>query len=1392
MNKEYFGKFVIIFLVIFISLSAIASILASIYFQNSMNEIKEEKKQELTAIADLKVNDIENWLDQRKEDALYISTSKRLKEYIDSPNQKTENEFKELIKIFSENHQFADILIVSENGRILYNENLTDSFISEQTDAFLHQCLEADSIMLTDFYSCHQCNILHIDIIAPVYVNGRNKAAVILRVDPNEYLFPFIQIWPTKSKTAETLIAEKIADSVVFINPLRHIENAPMNMKKGLDETTLPAALAVNREDTFAEGVDYRGERVIAAMREVKGTNWWMVSKMDIREAYNIIRQRAFSIYIIAGLVILLIASLSGVLWYRQQMRYYIRMTRAEKELESIRWLLSQDKVIPKSETQPYGDVTLLNTNGIIKKYIPSETLEELTSWFMGLLDSSSAVYEINGDYAYGVFTSKWCRCLDNASRNLCTLGNNEYALKSGKWLCHESCWECSRSAIEQGKPMDIECEGGIHLYAVPIFAGESIVGAINFGYGDPPKDEKRINEIASKYNISPAELMKHSEVYKSRPDFIIELAKKRLVHSAQLLGRIIELQQVKEVLEDRKDELGVTIEQLQASEEELQVSEEELKKQVDEIAQSRNEAQISRERYKQLIENMYSAVAVYEAIDEGEDFVFIEFNEAAQHIEKLSREEVIGKKTSEVFPGVIDMGILEAMREVYRTGKPVDMGTLPYTDNRITGYRRNYVYKLPSGEIVALYEDETERVVFEGRLKASEQRLKTLYNNMSQGVVYFDSEGRITDVNPSAEIILEMGRDKLLEMSTFSTQWATLDEDGEQIDPEEHPSRIALKTGHPCEKVLGVYISGSKAYKWLRINAIPDFREGEKEPYRPYIVISDITERKKINDYSKIRTQLNVELSAAMEMNEVCRIVMKRLTEFESIDSGAIYLFDEGMNLNMICDKGLNEIFVRKKDYFSTDSPNAQMVLQGLPAFMKSEEIQKALNEDKYDDDFKSLGILPIKLRGKPLGSINIASHTLENIPEFLQDMLKSIALDIAYTIGRIKFEQEKKRMQEMLYQSQKMEAIGQLAGGISHDFNNMLAGIIGTAELMLMDKTMNSREAAEINKILNMAEIAAGRTSQLLAFARKRNIEMTKVNTSLILDNVTDILRTTIDKKIRISVTNHCPEQMLLCDISLIENALLNIGLNARDAMPEGGEMDFACSVVELTERFLKDNFWDIDPGTYLRIAVSDTGTGINNDIKEHVFEPFFTTKSPSVGTGLGLASAYGTVKEHEGHINIESIEGKGTTVNIYLPVKSVETVMNVKNKKLLHKEGATIMIIDDEEMIRNVMQKALIKKKANVILSSGGQKAIDLFRNNKDIIDLVILDMIMPEMSGSEVFERIKQIKPDVKVLIVSGYALGNEKENMTRAGVKGFIKKPFNIGDLLEAIFTIIES
>ncbi len=233
--------------------------------------------------------------------------------------------------------------------------------------------------------------------------------------------------------------------------------------------------------------------------------------------------------------------------------------TQAEEALRRIEWLLTQKPVSDQKHLgdPPYGNLVDLNTNRLLADTIEETTLAEIVDGYLYLLESSAAVYEKNGDYALGLFSSGWCKTLDQASRDLCDTDDNREALACGKWLCHESCWsKCSKIAIETGQPVDIECNGGIHLYAVPILAGDNIVGAINFGYGDPPRDPQKLQEIAEKYSVDVDELIKQADEYKSRPPFIVDLAKRRLIASARLIGATVERKRAADQLRRARDEL--------------------------------------------------------------------------------------------------------------------------------------------------------------------------------------------------------------------------------------------------------------------------------------------------------------------------------------------------------------------------------------------------------------------------------------------------------------------------------------------------------------------------------------------------------------------------------------------------------------------------------------------------------------------------------------------------------------------------------------------------------------------------------------------------------------------------------------------------------------------
>ncbi len=387
---------------------------------------------------------------------------------------------------------------------------------------------------------------------------------------------------------------------------------------------------------------------------------------------------------------------------------------QAEADLRRIEWMLSSrsnGQAAPTaSATQSYGDLTELNADRTILDAVGADTLRIIAGDFLDLLGTSSAVYEKNGDYALGIFSSGWCRCLDDAARRLCATDDDAQALASGDWLCHESCWtDCSRLAIETGEPVDMECHGGLHLYAVPIRAGDEVVGAINVGYGDPPSGSDKLQELARLYRVPLERLRQEAAAYESRPEYMIQLAKVRLHSAARLIGEIVERTRTQQKLRE------------------------------------------TGERYRELVERINAGVAVYEATEDGQDFIFREFNAAAEAMERLDRADVIGRRVTEVFPGVEEFGLLDVFRRVQRTGTPEELPVSQYADERLTGWRDNFVYRLPSGEIVAIYEDVTERKQAEEALRDSEQLWRSYFENAPYGVFISDETGRCLQANPRA-----------------------------------------------------------------------------------------------------------------------------------------------------------------------------------------------------------------------------------------------------------------------------------------------------------------------------------------------------------------------------------------------------------------------------------------------------------------------------------------------------------------------------------------------------------------------------------------------------------------------------------------------------------------
>ena len=381
-----------------------------------------------------------------------------------------------------------------------------------------------------------------------------------------------------------------------------------------------------------------------------------------------------------------------------------------------------------------------------------------------------------------------------------------------------------------------------------------------------------------------------------------------------------------------------------------------------------------------------------------------------------------------------------------------------------------------------------------------------------------------------------------------------------------------------------------------------------------------------------------------------------------------------------------------------------------------------------------------------------------------------------------------ESKRLQAQLQQATKMEAIGTLAGGIAHDFNNLLMGIQGRTSLMFIDVSSDHPHFAHLTGIEDMVKRGADLSRQLLGFARGGKYKVRATDLNDVIEKSSEMFGRT-KREIKVHGKYQKDIWAVEVDRGQIEQVLLNLYVNAWQAMSGGGDLYLETRNITLDKDFTKP--FSMEPGNYVQLSVTDTGVGMDEATKRRVFEPFFSTKERGGGTGLGLASAYGIIKNHGGIINVQSELGHGTTIDIYLPASKKEVTGEEEPSVDILEGTETVLLVDDEDVILDVGKEMLATLGHRVMLASSGKQAIELYKQNEDKIDLVILDMIMPGMGGGETYDMLKEINPKIKVLLSSGYSIDGQANQILQRGCDGFIQKPFDIKRLSRAIRGTLE-
>jgi two-component system, cell cycle sensor histidine kinase and response regulator CckA len=385
-----------------------------------------------------------------------------------------------------------------------------------------------------------------------------------------------------------------------------------------------------------------------------------------------------------------------------------------------------------------------------------------------------------------------------------------------------------------------------------------------------------------------------------------------------------------------------------------------------------------------------------------------------------------------------------------------------------------------------------------------------------------------------------------------------------------------------------------------------------------------------------------------------------------------------------------------------------------------------------------------------------------------------------------------ERTKLEEQLRQAAKMEAVGRLAGGVAHDFSNLLTAILGYSSLLLNQSQRDDSDRDKLEQILLAAEKASRLTQQLLAFSRKQVLEVRELDFNLLIDNLEKILSRTIGEDIELVTVFEPSLGKVLADQGQIEQIVVNLAVNARDAMPRGGKLTMETHNVSLDEDYARAHP-EVTPGPHMMFAVSDSGIGMDQEIISKIFEPFFTTKDPGRGTGLGLSTVFGIVKQHQGHVSVYSEQGRGTTFKVYLPrVESSRRPRSDDTERSPHSGGTeTVMVVEDEEIVRRFATEALRLLGYRALAAQGPEAALEITRQHEESIDLLLTDVVMPHLDGQRLYNMIVKMRPKIKVLYMSGYA-GNAivHHGVLDPGV-AFLQKPLTMEKLASKVREVLD-
>ncbi|MEW6426518.1 MAG: PAS domain S-box protein [Thermodesulfobacteriota bacterium] len=1222
-------------------------------YRDQQRHFRQEAVNMLAAVAELKAGEIALWRHERLADAALLSENHLLRETVvrllaapDDPAPLAT--LRDLSQSVANHYDYADVLLVTPNGKILFS--LRGKTDREAVDfPMLAEAMRFRRSTTDDLHS-HADGNPHLSVMAPILAADGNDpiAVVILLSDPSQFLFPLIQNWPTPATSAETLLVMRSGDEVLFLNELRHRSGTAMKLRIPLSRADLPAAMAVQGRIGIVEGLDYRGVPVLADIRPVPDSPWFMVAKIDRREAFSAWRERA-------ALLLTLFLTLTGSVaalaiggWQRLQKAHFRSLYDAEARLRAS---MERQSVTLKA----IGDAVIAtDAEGRVKLVNP--VAESLTGWPAG---------EAIGRPLADIFTivnEKTRQPVESPVVKVLREGGIVGMANHTLLLCRD------------GREIPIADSGA------PIHDTEGTISGVVLVFREVSEERwaQRLMQLRlDLLEFAPGHSL--DEVLARALDEISELV-------ASPIGFYHFLEEDQQTLSLQQWSTRTLKEFCTA----------EGKGAHYDIARAGVWVDCVHQK-KPVVHNDYPSLPHRKGLPPGHA--------------PVTREMVVPVLRRDKVVAILGLG------------------------NKATPYTEKDV------EVVAYLADVTWQIVAERRseeaLKKSEQTYRTLVEALPDTVVRFDREGRFLFASDRIERILGLPAG-----ACIGKTHRELGLPEEECAFWEDLLARAVAYGRPlaAEHTFRTR-QGEETICELRF--VPD-------PDQNGIVRSILAVGRDVTEHRRLEQEYQTLFREMMDGFALHRIICDpegRPVDYRFLSVNPAFERLTGLKAENVVGRTVLEVLPHVEPFWiETYGGVAQ---SGEPTFFES-----------YSAD--------------------IGKHFEVTAFRPAPEQFACIFSDIS---ERKHAEIEREKLQMQLLQAQKMESVGRLAGGVAHDYNNMLSVIIGYTELALDTVPPDEPLYGDLTEILKAAKRSADITRKLLAFARKQTISPKVLSLNETVEGMLKMLRRLIGEDIDLAWDPKTGLWPVLMDPSQLDQILANLCVNARDAIAGVGKITIETDNVVFDAAYCADHA-GFHPGEFVLLAVSDDGCGMDRATMARIFEPFFTTKGVHQGSGLGLATVYGIVKQNDGFINVYSEVGEGTTFRIYLPRHAgvAEAVCIAAENEMPRGDGELLLLVEDEPSIMNMGRNMLEKLGYRVLAASAPAEALRLAIEHPGGIDLLVTDVIMPEMNGRELADRLRALQPGLKCLFMSGYTANVIAHHGVLDPGVNFLQKPVSMREL----------